>query len=145
MQTTTNTTSQPSRPAIVIVKRIGTYALYCAGLAIIIAMLGAGLVGSIQDGVLILHLLSAAPFLAFLPAMVIFGRINRKARANKQMPSPEFMALGVVLAILTSCGIMLAFFSAILFLPALIITCGATGIYVARTLMKATRVERTAR
>ena len=105
---------------------------------------GVGLVGSIQSGMLIWHLLNAAPFLAFLPGLVIFGRINRKMRVNNQTPSPEFLALGFVLAILSSCGLMLAFFSETILVPVIIVTCGATGIYIARTLMKATRLERKA-
>ena len=144
MQTTTTTTSKPARPGIVLVKRIGTIALYFAGLAMMTVILGVGLVGSIRSGMLIWHLLNAVPFLAFLPDMVIFGRIMRKMRANNQTPSPELSALGVVLAILSACGLMLAFFSAVILLPAMMATCGATGIYIAKTLMKATRIERKA-
>lgn len=143
MQISATTTSKISR-GIAIAKRIGTCVLYSVGLTIMTIMFGIGLVGSIENGVLLAHVLYAAPFLVFLPALVLFGRTLRKARANNQTPSPEFLALGVVLAILSACGLMLVFFSAIIILPAIMITCGATGIYIARKLATTTRIERKA-
>jgi len=144
MQTTTTTTSKQSRPGIQIGKRIATIALYCVGLAIMTAFFGRGLVFSIQNGVLVTHLLNAAPFLAFIPALVIYGRIMRKARANNETPSREFIALGVGLAVLSACGIMYTFFSATFLLPNIIIACSAGGVYIARTLLMSTRRERKA-